>query len=455
MRELHRILFQVRPENHTDMMREILPLERFACLLILIFIFSILAPVSAGQTQMGYFEVKSNPQGADVIVNGAFAGETPVIVPVTAMSTNATVVRVMMQGFQIWEQTYNQSVQPGGIVPVMAVLAPVATTGSLKVSSSPSGAMVTIDNGNGQMAPWTYTNLPTGTHLVSLVMMGYEPFVRTVEIHPGETTELSASMTIRTGSGTLEISSDPGGAMAYVDGVYAGTTNLVVGNIPPGRHEVRISRAGNDDYVEWASVQNQVTTPVHASLKPATGASGGFVVVTTEPPGASVFLDNEYKGLTETGKPLEISNLTPGSHRIYVTSKNYEDFDAMVMVTAGAITPVSVQMDPSPMPQACGLVMVSSDPAGADITVDGLLKGKTPATVETVCSGKHTYSIKLDGYQDYNSSFEVIPGQVLQINTALTSATTTGSSRQGAPWPSPLLIIGILAGVGYFYYWKT
>ncbi len=448
---MYRILFQVQPENHTDMMREMLPLRRFVCLLALILIIAFLAPVSAVQTQMGYFEVKSNPQGADVIVNGAFAGETPVIVPVTAMDTNATVIRVMMQGFQIWEQSYTQSIQPGGMVQVMAVLVPVATTGTLKVSSSPSGAMVTVDNGNGQMAPWTYLDLPTGTHLVSLVMMGYEPFVRTVEIHPGETTELTANMSIRTGSGTLEISSDPGGAMAYIDGVYSGTTNLVVGNIPPGRHEVRISRAGNEDYVEWVSVQNQVTTPVHATLKPATDASGGFVVVTTEPPGASVFLDDEYRGLTETGRPLEISNVTPGSHRIYITSKNYEDFEAMVMVTAGAITPVTVQMDPSPMPQACGLVMVSSDPAGADISVDGQLKGTTPATIGTVCSGKHTYSIKLGGYQEYNSSFEIIPGQVLQINTVLTSDTTTGATCQGTPWPSPLLIIAILAGVGYFF----
>lgn len=438
------------------MMREMFLLGRSVFLLAIIIVISFLDPASAQQTQMGYFEVKSNPLGADVIVNGAFAGETPVIVPVTAMTTNATVIRVMMQGFQIWEQTYNQTVQPGGMIPVMAVLTPVATTGSLMVSSSPSGAMITVDNGNAQMAPWTYYNMATGTHLVSLLMMGYEPFVRTIEVHPGETAQVVANMTIRTGSGTLEISSDPGGAMAYVDGVYAGTTNLVVGNIPPGRHEVKVSRAGFDDYLEWVLVQNQVITPVHASMKSASGVSGGFVVVTTEPPGASVFLDDEYRGLTETGRPLEISNVSPGSHRIYLTIRNYEDFEAMMMVTAGAITPVTVQMDPSPMPQACGLVMVGSDPAGADIIVDGQLKGTTPATVDAVCTGKHTYSIMLDGYQEYNSSFEVIPGQVLQINTALTSYTKTdGSTSNGASWPSPVVIILALSIVGYYCYRKA
>jgi len=438
------------------MVREMLSQVRFLCLVALILSISFLTFASAQQEPMGYYEVKSSPQGADVIVDGIFAGETPVIVPVSAMKMNGTVIRVMMQGFQIWEQTYNQSVQPGGMVPVQAVLTPVSTIGSLQVSSTPSGAMVTVDNGNGQMAPWTYRNMPTGSHLVSLVMLGYEPFVRTVEIHPGETTELAANMLLRTGSGTLEISSDPGGASAYIDGVYAGTTNLVVGNIAPGRHEVKVSRAGNDDYNQWVSVENQVTTQVNAVLQPASGSSGGFVVVTTEPPGASVYLDDEFKGQTETGRPLEISNVLPGNHRIYVTAKNYEDFEALTMVTAGAITPVTVQMSPSPMPQACGLVIMNSDPAGADIIVDGLLKGTTPTTIETVCSGNHTYSVKLTSYQEYDSSFEVIPGQVLQINTVLTTDTnTTAASHQGAPWPSPVLIIGILAGVGYFFFRRT
>lgn len=439
------------------MVREILQMGRYLFFVVLLLVLSTQVPVSAQQEPMGYFEVTSNPQGADVIVDGAFAGETPVIVPARVMNTNGTVIRVMMQGFKIWEQAYNQSPSSGGVIPVQAVLVPVSTVGSLKVSSSPSGAMVTVDNGNGQMTPWTYHDITTGTHLVSLFLLGYEPFVRTVEVKPGETTSLVADMSLRTGSGVLEISSDPGGASAYVDGVYAGTTNLVVGNIPPGRHEIKISQAGSDDYVEWVSVQNQVTIPVHADLKPVSTSSGGFVVVTTEPPGASVYLDDAYSGMTETGKPLEISNVSPGNHRIYVSSKNYEDFEADTVVIAGAITPVTVRMNPSPMPQACGLLMISSDPAGADITIDRQMRGTTPATIETVCSGNHTYGLKLAGYQEYNSSFEVIPGQVLQINTALNPAGSTGSTRASgkASGPSLVFIIGVVAGVGYFLSRKT
>jgi hypothetical protein len=396
---------------------------------------------SAEQSPMGYFEVTSNPQGADVLVDGMFTGETPVIVPVQSAGLNGSVIRVIMQGFQPWEKTFPRLPLPGEVVPVEAVLVPVSTVGSLKVSSSPSGAMVTVNNANGQMTPWTYQNLPAGPHLVSLFLLGFEPYVRTVEIQPGKVTDLAANMSIRTGAGTLEISSDPGGATAYIDGVYAGVTNLVVGNVAPGRHEVRISRAGSEDYVVWAEVENKVTTPVHASLAPVSSVSGGSVVVTSDPPGASVYLDGTFSGITETGRLLEITNVTPGSHRIYVSSKNYQDYEAVVMVSAGGITPVSVQMNPSPMPQSCGLLILNSEPSGADIAIDGQLRGKTPATIETVCSGRHTFSLTLSGYQNYQSTFEIIPGQVLQMNTVL--SPVQGEEKAGSsqiPWPSPVLI---------------
>jgi len=399
----------------------------------------------AQQDTMGYFEVTSNPQGADVMIDGLFAGETPVIVPVRSSGMNGSVIRVIRQGFQPWEQAYPQLPSAGEVVPVSATLVPVSTVGSLKVTSTPSGAMVTVNNGNGQMTPWTYQNLPAGSHLVSLFLLGFEPYVRTVEIIPGQTIDLAANMSIRTGAGTLEISSDPGGATAYIDGVYAGVTNLVVGNIPPGRHEVRVSRAGYEDYIVWAEVKNKVTTPVHAPLALVSEVSGGSIVVTTEPPGASVFLDGRFSGVTETGRPLELNNVTPGSHRIYISSKNYQDYEAVAMVSAGGLTPISIQMNPSPMPQDCGLLIMNSEPAGADIMIDGQLRGKTPATIETVCTGKHTYALTLTGYQDYQSSLEVIPGQVLQINTVLTSTggeQKTGSSQ--TPWPAPVMMIGVL-----------
>lgn len=422
-----------------------------ACLLISIWVLMVcMVPALAEQEPMGYFEVTSSPQGADVLVDGMFSGETPVIIPVRTMNPNGSVIRVMKQGFQIWEQTFAKNPMKGEVTPVQVVLVPVATVGTLKVSSAPSGAMVTVDNGNGQMTPWTYQNLATGTHLVSVFMLGFDPFVRTIAIQPGQTTEILANMTPRSGSGILDIRSEPGGGTVYVDGVYVGISNLVVGNIPPGRHEVRIGRAGYDDYTEWVTVQDKATTPVKATLETAGATSGGFVVVTSEPPGAAVYLDGEFSGMTETGRPLEMTNVTPGTHRVYISAKNYEDYEATVVVTSGSVTPVSVRMDPSPMPQACGLLILTSEPSGAEIAIDGQLRGSTPATIETVCSGNHSFSLKLPGYQEYRSRIDLIPGQVLQVNTVMTPVTSpVGSPGKETPWPAPLLMICLIVGMAY------
>jgi hypothetical protein len=107
-------------------------------------------------------------------------------------------------------------------------------------------------------------------------------------------------------------------------------------------------------------------------------------------------------------------------------------------------------MNPSPMPQACGVIILNSDPAGADIIIDGQLKGTTPATIETICTGNHTYSLQLEGYETYRSSFDLIPGQVLQMNTALRSSADGKGSGQKTPWPSPVSIIIVLVISGYF-----
>ncbi|HWQ65488.1 MAG TPA: PEGA domain-containing protein [Methanospirillum sp.] len=419
---------------------------------IFLMVFFVL-PASAVQEPMGYYEVTSSPQGADVLVDGLFSGETPVIVPVRSFSGNGTSIRVMMQGFQTWEKTYVQNPQIGEVIQVQVVLVPVMVTGTLQVDSVPSGALVTVDNAKGQMTPWTYRDLPVGTHIVSLFLSGFEPFIRTVDILPGQTTRILGNMSTRSGSGSLSISSEPGGGAVYVDGVYAGITNLVVGNIAPGRHEVRITRPGFDDYREWVSLQNKESGSLKVTLVPNTLASGGSVVITTEPPGAAVYLDETFMGTTETGRPLSMTNVSSGTHQIYVSLKNYEDYAAQVIVGPGAMTPVSIRMNPSPMPQACGLLILNSDPSGADIVIDGQLKGVTPAAIESVCSGKHTYTLSIAGYKEYSAPIDLIPGQVLQVHTVLSPAPDTGgitpagaTPDQTTPLPSPALVILMIMG---------
>lgn len=406
-----------------------------------------LSSSSSVAQSFGHFEVTSVPEGGDVFIDSRFYGETPVLIPIRNQ-TPGTSIKVMMQGFKVWEQTIAGTPQPGQIVPIKAVLIPVSPFGTLEVTSTPTGALVTIDNGNGQMTPWTYRDITSGTRLVSLFLSGFDPFITNVDVLPGTVTRLHADMKVRTAVGSLQVSSTPGGAAVYVNGVYSGTTNTVVGNIPPGNHQVRISKAGFADSEDWIIVQPNQVTILDKKLESATKESGGALVITADLPGASVYLNNQFMGTTQTGRPLELTGLTPGTYEVYISIRNYEDYKTTVQVGPGDVIPVSAHLNPSPMPCDMGKLMISTEPSGAEIFVDGVFVGVTPATIDDVSSGPHQYRLVLEGYNEYESEFELIPGQSLQINTNLVK---TPAPSEETPAPAALVILLVLGSVALLF----
>lgn len=65
----------------------------------------------------------------------------------------------------------------------------------------------------------------------------------------------------------------------------------------------------------------------------------------------------------------------------------------------------------SAAPVAASQISVSSNPAGADIEVDGSFVGNTPSTVD-VASGEHTVVVKKAGYKDWSRTLKVTGGTV-------------------------------------------
>ena len=65
----------------------------------------------------------------------------------------------------------------------------------------------------------------------------------------------------------------------------------------------------------------------------------------------------------------------------------------------------------SASPVAVGQLSVSSNPAGADIEVDGNFVGNTPSAVD-VASGEHTVVVKKSGYKDWSRTLKVTGGTV-------------------------------------------
>jgi PEGA domain len=77
---------------------------------------------------------------------------------------------------------------------------------------------------------------------------------------------------------------------------------------------------------------------------------------------------------------------------------------------------------PTPTP-AYGSVAIASEPSGADVYLDNIIRGISPVTIDTVPNGRHTILLRLDGYEDYTSGVEVT-ADTPQVNAVLVSRAT-------------------------------
>lgn len=215
--------------------------------------------------------------------------------------------------------------------------------GYIAVNSDPPGARVTVNGDFVGITNFFPVEVHTGGARVEVMLDGYEPVVRdALEILPGETRTLD--LTLVRNSAMLPVITDPPGVEVWVDGEQAGRTGgtlppdlrsfipvefraaqlsapLELAALPLGQHLIELRR----DCYETASFSINVEQPEDYTARIVKlDESIGQLRLTSNPAGARVFLDGEYKGNT----PLDLNRVCSGSHRLEVkhtTGKYVED----------------------------------------------------------------------------------------------------------------------------------
>jgi hypothetical protein len=114
----------------------------------------------------------------------------------------------------------------------------------------------------------------------------------------------------------------------------------------------------------------------------------GQLAVISQPAGADVIVDGQPRGVT----PLTLS-LPSGTHTLLLNraevSRSFE-----VNIKAGAEVLHHVDLEPrqAAAPQG-GQLVVSSDPPGSRVSVDGQARGVSPVTIDDLSAGQHTVVI--------------------------------------------------------------
>ena len=131
------------------------------------------------------------------------------------------------------------------------------------------------------------------------------------------------------------------------------------------------------------------TLAVGRIMSPAVATESlGTLSVQTNPAGATVVIDGQQRGMT----PLNLQ-LKPGRHVVELVT------DGDVRSIPVTITPggqVSQFIEIPRAASALGELQIRTEPAGATVTVDGRVLGKSPLTAEGLAPGPHSVTVEND-----------------------------------------------------------
>jgi hypothetical protein len=306
----------------------------------------------------------------------------------------------------------------------------------------------------------TYTaGSPGGTYYdVALTVLG---------ACPGESSVKKREKEVRIfdNIGFLGITSTPPGATVFIDGaLVAGTTSETPGeplHLSPGSHTVRLTLEGYREVSDSIVVENGKTIMLALLLEKSAAGSApspptsppatGSLLVTTLPGGATVAVDGAPRGTA----PVTVTGLAAGSHTVTLSKAGYTDYTGTLTLPAGKTTMLNITLVTAPAsagtaapslqgpratasaaatqaaagtppPAGTGSLTIRSDPAGANVYLDGEKAGTTPATLRDIPAGTHRLLLTLQGYPDISRTVEIAAGPNPEVSVTFTGKKTPG-----------------------------
>lgn len=146
--------------------------------------------------------------------------------------------------------------------------------GRLLVRTVPAGATVSVNGRARGTSPAAIRDLPFGTYNVTVSRAGYQRRVQRVTVSQAVpardiTIELvrTAPAAAATATGSVYVETRPAGASVSIDGRALGTAPLLVPDLAPGPHTIRLDLAGHKSVTTTVVVRAGQRTPVRASLE--------------------------------------------------------------------------------------------------------------------------------------------------------------------------------------------
>lgn len=302
----------------------------------------------------------------------------------------------------------------------------------LLVRLSPENAAFSIEGGVS-LRLGSRVLLRPGSYELHASAPGYED--RVLALTVSDDADQSVDVRLEKLPGLLAVATTPVAARVFVDDAELGMSNADPLPVRAGARRLRLEA---DRYIT-RSLELQVEgMAVTQSLELRLEPGWGVYHLDSTPSDATVLVDG-----TEVGRTPLALELLAGRRQLTLKRDGYRSLSLDVDAVAGE----SRTLDSPVLKEADGRIAVSSEPAGASITLDGEFQGTTPLEVALESGRPHEIVAFRSGYQRAVRSVELASGEKQALRIAL-KPVTGEISLEVEPADAEVLVAGRRLGRG-------
>ncbi len=246
-----------------------------------------------------------------------------------------------------------------------------------------SAAQLWLDPDVRINVPGQVSNVPAGEQTITVDAPLYRPVTQDLLVL-GQSQVQNLDIVLEPAWANYEFSSSQAGVSVAVDGQTMGELPLTI-PLEEGTRIVRFSKplfTSIEQTVIVTADESVKVPPI--SLQPAPG----IVELASEPVGAAVLVDAEYRGQT----PLALELQGSVQHRLQVYQPGYKVAEQSLQVEPEQTTKQTVALEPDTVP-----VRLSVSPASAQVSINQTVVGNGSRTLE-LPTLSHTIEVSAPGY---------------------------------------------------------
>ena len=264
------------------------------------------------QKTYGTIDITTDPQGANILIDGVEVGVTPKTIP--NLETGPHNLILVYPGYERLQKRI--MVEDGKTIPISEYLVP--KTGSLSILSDPIGATVYLDNFVKGQTPLDIPELPVKDYMIRLELKDYQMLERRVTVQYAENTTQKYSLDPLPGK--LNVFTSPARATILIGGkrYTSNSSGIATIELPVGQYRIEISKEGYEPLEKQVSIKPNDFETLDINLKKLpSGVSSnpdmGFLTVNTTDGRVRL----KIQGIKEVQRmPLEYFELIYGTYNL-------------------------------------------------------------------------------------------------------------------------------------------